>query len=55
LRFDAAGNDGDEVVADAVARVSQQSLDRPFGFLVRLLAEVVVADPPLGVGDVDRQ
>jgi hypothetical protein len=55
-RFNTAGNDGDAVVTDPVAaRVSQQSLDHPLRFLVRLLAEVVVPDPSFGVGDVDRR
>ena len=49
------GIDRDEVVAEALgAGLRQQVPQDHLGRVVVALAEVVVADPPLGVGEVDR-
>src|SRR4029453_10542321 len=55
LSLEAFVGDGDEIVRDVGApRFSQQLLDDALAFLVAAFAEVVVANPPFRVGDVDR-
>ena len=52
--FEPAGVGRDEVAADvALPGLGEQLLDGPFRLLVRTLAVVVVADAPLGVGEVE--
>ena len=54
LNLEALGRDGDEVAGDALASgLAQQALDDHLALRVAALAEVVVADPALRVGDVD--
>src|SRR6516165_3859228 len=53
LSLEAIASDGDQVVTDASASgLAQEPLDDPFALFVSALAELVVADPSLGVGDV---
>ncbi len=53
LRLEAVGLDGDEVVTDAlVTGLAQEHLNRPLALVVRTLAEVVLPDSSLCVGDV---
>jgi hypothetical protein len=49
LRLDPAPLDGHELALDA-----EQPLDHALGLLVAAFAEVVVADDPLGVDEVER-
>ena len=54
LGLEALGGDGDDVVGDAFASgLAQQALDDHLALGVSALAEVVVPDPALRVGDVD--
>ena len=47
---------GDEVVSYAIdSRLAQQLLNAPFALVVSALAELVVADSSLRVGDVNRR
>jgi hypothetical protein len=56
LSLEAVVGDGHQVVTDAVpAGLAQELLDGPLGLFVSTLAEVVVADSPLRVGDVHRR
>src|SRR6516164_3577161 len=53
LSLEAIASDGDQVVTDAVAAgLAQEPLDDPFAFFISALAELVMADPSPGVGDV---
>ena len=53
LSLDAIGSDGDQSVADALGPgVAQQPLNHPLALFVATLAELVMPDSSVGVGDV---
>jgi len=53
-RFDTGGLEEHEALVDVDTGLAQEHLEDHLGFLVLALTEVVVPDPTLGVGEVQR-